>query len=416
MYWYLVIPFALGIFLTRLVVVEWQVALPILLLGMFLLYVLVRLKANVLPLLVVNGILMGVIYTQVRQSLSDCEPPATSSLSSHVSFPSALSSEHRAELSAMLLGDRSQLTPHQRRLYREAGASHLLALSGTHLGILLAVLGIFTLPRVRFSRWRWIVLLGLLVLLWSYTLSVGLPKSLLRASLMTSLFLLGSFSMRSARSLDNLGTSVLIMLLLDPLCAFDIGAQLSVSALVGITGFCPALNAFAPSSWTSSSAWWMRPPLYLLRLFFVSLSAWLFTLPLVSYYFHEIQMWQPLTGLILIPSTSIILYGALLLLFLSPVLNWLSASLPVLQDACTYIVSAFTSLQSHLMSLHTSLLHFCASLPLSSVRLVPITLYHLFLMYSVYLVTWILLSYRSRRVLLHSILVLLLLFTLLFLF
>lgn len=388
MHWYLTLPFALGIFLSRLVLPELKWEFLLLVVGLLSMWFLYRRRANVLPLLLLNAFLLGLLYAQVRQSLSSDDGSPSSVLSQHVSFRStSLCPEHQAVLSAMLLGDRSQLSSDQRRLYRNAGVSHLLALSGTHLGILLTIFGVLMLPCVRFSRWRWPVFTFILFLLWGYALAVGLPKSLLRASLMTTFFLLGQFSLRPTRGYEILGTSVLFMLLLDPLCAFDVGAQLSVVALVGITCFYPVLDNLLPSQDFHVFMGWERLLYSLLRFLFVSLSAWLFTLPLVVYYFCEFQPWQAFMGVVLIPVTSVVMYGGVLLLLVSACLG----------DTAIEFIS---SMQEFLMDVQESMLRFFASLPLASVKVSHLSLWHVALFYLVLAEMWVMLRYRSWKVLL----------------
>ena len=410
MHWYLTIPFALGIFLSSLLVDKWPWELVLLLAGLSTMWYLMRRGCRVMPLLVVNSILLGSLYGQFRSSFALGREVTAPTLSRHVSFSSpCLSESHQATLSAMLLGDRSHLSQAQKQLYRHAGASHLLALSGAHLGILLTIFGLLMLPRVRFSPWRWWVFGFILAFLWGYALAVGLPRSLLRASLMSSCYLLGLFSLRPTRGYDILGTSVLFMLLLDPSCVFDVGAQFSVSALVGITCFYPLLRnlfltgmeRFHPGLHPSYS-WWERRLRDLLRFFLVSLSAWLFTLPLVAYYFREFQPWQALTGVVLVPATSVVMYGALLMSLLS-----------VLGDVMAFYAA---TLQEYLMNVHDAILLFFARLPFASVRVPFLSLWQVALLYLIYAQMAVMLWRSSWRILRLFLLTVTLSMVLLFLF
>lgn len=398
MHWYLTIPFALGIFLSQYIGFEWEVELCLFVAGLLCMWLFYRKKQNVIPVLAVNSVLMGCLYCPLRQSVSEDSNDVAHLSSDSVFSSSGLSAEHQAVLKAMLLGNKSKLTKEQETMYRDAGASHLLALSGTHLGILLAILGVLMLPSVRFSRWRWVALAVILSLLWLYAFMVGLPKSLLRASLMATLFLLGKFSLRPTRGYEILGTAVLVMLLADPLCAFDIGAQLSVTALVGITCFYPALNGLLPDNQQiyysfpmfgrklrERLSWLQRKGCALFRFFFISLSAWLFTMPLVAYYFHQFQLWSPLSGMLIIPLTSLVLYGGVVLLLLSFFSVGVAASFSVLLDG--------------LMDVQESVLQFFAGLPMSCVKLPDVSLWHVALLYLLFAELWVLLRHRSWKVL-----------------
>ena len=302
-----------------------------------------------------------------------------------------LSAEHQRLLGAMLLGDRKGLGKEQKALFQQAGAQHLLALSGFHLGVLVSILSFLLLQRVRFSRWRWLVLLATLFLLWWYAVMVGLPMSLLRATMMYTLFLIGNFSNRSTCKYEILSSTVFLMLLFDPQCAYDVGAQLSVMAMVGLTVFAPNLQSIFE---VPDSAGQYVPPRFPLlqlvwRYFCYSLSAWLFTMPLVMFYFGQLQVWQPVVNTFLVIFVSFMLYSAVLLLFLC------LCGLPLLADPVSLVVEK-------LMSAFDWMLYLSSSLPMSTLKLQAVSLPIVVLMYAIFAMLGIALANRSARVLVAS--------------
>lgn len=409
MIWLFVIPLALGISILPATGIAngWLVAVLIMLSAVM--YWLFSRRRNILPILAFSCFAFGGLYANVRGLLT--EPSASSATLYKVPPPIAswevqigdesLSDAHRAVLHAMLLGDRTHLEPSQKQLFRRAGAQHLLALSGLHLGILITLVSILILRRVRFTRWRWPVLIATLSLLWFYAFMVGMPKSLQRALLMSSLFLVGSFLNRPTRGYEVLGSSVFFMLMIDPLCVMDIGAQLSVAALVGLTVFYPVLEKAFLADGDSSrvkikqalrnhtgTAWlyWHKWSVRFAKFFFVSLSAWLFTMPIVLYYFHQFQLWQPLVSIVLVPLTTVVMYLAVFSL-LSGLL-----ALPLVTSALTW------ALEKLMVALDASL-RFSASLPLSNVEVQHITLWHVVLIYLLIGVLWVVAKFRSFRIL-----------------
>ena len=78
-----------------------------------------------------------------------------------------LKEECFGQIVALTLGNRDFLTPETRQLYREAGAAHLLALSGMHMGILYGVFGM-VMRNLTYTRWKWPAFCGIMLLLWSY--------------------------------------------------------------------------------------------------------------------------------------------------------------------------------------------------------------------------------------------------------
>lgn len=260
-----------------------------------------------------------------------------------------LEADALALVAAVTLGDRSRLDRSTRDLYAEAGASHLLALSGLHLGIIVGTLLTLIGQRYAERRRRW--LLGALVLtfIWTFALVAGLPTSLVRASLMTSVFVVTLLIRHYGHPLQPLLLTAWLMLLLQPLYLFDVGAQLSFSAVAGILLLHRSWFHWARRKWRYQVFWLQRynlmPPLQLLS---VSIAAQLATLPLVAFYFHRIPLYGSLFNLLLIPLTTLLIYGALLLLLLGSfhaLLPTLAALLPFsltgwLARGLTWLVAA----------------------------------------------------------------------------
>ena len=302
-----------------------------------------------------------------------------------------LSETHQRILSAMLLGDRKGLSYEQKAAFKNAGAQHLLALSGLHLGILTTLLYSLILHRVRFTRWRWPVLVVTLFLLWWYAFMVGLPKSLLRATLMYTLFIVGLFANRHTRGYEVLSSAVFLMLLFDPQCTQDIGAQLSVMALVGLTTFSAPLMGI---TLMPDHAGEYAPPRYpwLQKLWCfacISFSAWLFTMPLILFYFKQLQIWQPLVSIVLVPYTSLLLHLGVLVVLLA-------------LAGFEFLLTPLSSLQDLLMDGFDRMLAFSASLPYSTVFLHDITFLHVILLYVLFVILGIALKYHSARIWLLS--------------
>ena len=205
--------------------------------------------------------------------------------------------------SALVLGKREGLSPGLKTKFRQVGASHLLALSGMHLGIIYGLLCVICIRWVRFSPFRWIALPLLICGLWTYTLLTGMPASLIRASSMLSLVCLGILFFRTPPLLHTLTLSATLMLFANPSLLTDIGFQLSFLAVLFIAlAYSPFHSLF--HSWPILARW----PAQMLLL---SLSAQIGTLPLSAYYFHTLPLSGPIISLILIPITTSLIYGGL---------------------------------------------------------------------------------------------------------
>lgn len=288
-------------------------------------------------------VLLGVVRAQLPDlhllpaGLLEVSYDLSSRLQSVISG-SGLSPDSQGLLSAMLLGHRSELSSHIVELYRQTGGSHILALSGLHLGILFGVFN-FALLRVLIYRWRYLVgSLGLL-LIWCYALLTGFPVSLCRASLMLSLLVLSEMRMTGHDSVHTLFMSAMILLLVSPSMLYDVGFQLSFMSVLGLILFYHPLV----------SVWSTRQFLirWLWQAWCVSLAAQLGVLPLLLHYFHSFSIFGVLLSPLFVLLATLIIYVSLgyFLMFslgLGFLLRGLTENLIGLQHGVMSFVSHFS--------------------------------------------------------------------------
>lgn len=219
--------------------------------------------------------------------------------------------EAQALIAAMVLGDKSALTPELRNRYAVTGASHVLALSGLHLSIIYLLLTRLTLGRRR----SWLTMGLVLLAIWGYALLTGLPTSLVRAATMITVYSLFSLGGRHHASLNVLCFTAIIMLLADSSALFDVGFQLSFMAMLGILLFTPLIDSWFSARWRMEH----RIAGWLLSLITVSVAAQMGTAPLIAYYFGRFSTWFLVTNLLVIPLVTFILYTAIIALVLPPI-------------------------------------------------------------------------------------------------
>ena len=210
-----------------------------------------------------------------------------------------LNKESFGQIVALTLGNREFLSPETKLLYREAGASYLLALSGMHLGILYSAFRM-VMQNLAYTRWKWPAFCGIMILLWSYAVMTGCPKSLIRAALMTSLALLLQVCGERRKPLDILNVSAAVVLFTDPASLWDIVFQLSCAAMLGII----ILGIPTTENWRHLPLL----PRMILSSLTISFSAQLATLPLSLLYFQSIATYSALTSLVSIPLTTLTIY------------------------------------------------------------------------------------------------------------
>lgn len=212
-----------------------------------------------------------------------------------------------AVVAAMALGDKSALTKDLRETYSVTGASHVLALSGLHLGIIYMLLSLLVLGR----RWRMFSQLFLIISIWGFVFLVGMSMSVVRAAIMISVYALLSLGHRDKMSVNTLAFTAIVMLMVHPLSLFDVGFQLSFMAVFSILVWYPFFEGLIPQPFLMSH----RLVKWLWTMLAVSCAAQLGTAPLVAYYFGRFSSLFLITNLVVIPAATLILYLSLIVLF-----------------------------------------------------------------------------------------------------
>ena len=216
-----------------------------------------------------------------------------------------------AVLSALTIGDKTELSESVRESYSIAGASHILALSGLHIGLLYAFLFFILRPVARKGRTgRCVRSVSLLVLLWAFAFFTGLSPSVVRSVTMFSILALADVFGRQPFSLNTLAMTAWLMLLCNPAGLFDVGFQLSFLAVASILLIQrPVYCLFTVRNRVGKSVWGLMS---------VSIAAQIGTAPLVMFYFSRFSVHFLLTNLLVIPLITIILYAAIFMLLLTP--------------------------------------------------------------------------------------------------
>jgi competence protein ComEC len=213
-----------------------------------------------------------------------------------------------------LLGDRTDLSEEIKTAFMNTGTIHVLAVSGSHV-VLVAEIIFVVVGLLRFSK-RPKILIAIMALLY-YMFLTGATPSVVRATLMIIVFYLGKLFEERTDVYNVLGVSAIIILLIEPKQLFDVGFQLSFSAVFSIVYFYPKLNALIPK---------IPEPLeefkilkWVWQLFAVSLAAQIGTLPFTAFYFGKVSIVSLFANLIVVPLVGLIvtigLSGALLGIF-----------------------------------------------------------------------------------------------------
>ncbi|MFQ5802878.1 MAG: DNA internalization-related competence protein ComEC/Rec2 [Candidatus Methylomirabilales bacterium] len=196
--------------------------------------------------------------------------------------------EEGGMLRAIVLGDRSGLSPETRDVFLNSGTYHILVISGLHLGFLAGALFFLArclrLPRAVSSL---LTVLGVVF----YSLLTGGSPPIVRAALMVSLYLLALILGRDRDLLNTLGLAAFLLLLWNPLYLFDAGFQLTFVATGAIL---VVLNRFDLSRFPRLSRW-------VLASLLASTAATVGTAPLLALHFNRASLTGIVANLLIVP-------------------------------------------------------------------------------------------------------------------
>lgn len=202
-------------------------------------------------------------------------------------------------IEALLLGRRQDISSDLESDYQNAGAMHLLAISGLHIGILLFMLNWILKPMERYKSGKLIKFILLVTFLWIFAFIAGLSPSVIRAVGMFTILTIGLFSKRRNHLAHYLFTALFLSLLVNPMYLFDIGFQLSYTAVLSIIIISPLIKPiFRPRHKILNYFW---------NLLVVSIAAQIGVLPLGLFYFHQFSALFFLSSLCIIPFLGIVL-------------------------------------------------------------------------------------------------------------
>ncbi|WP_373496071.1 ComEC/Rec2 family competence protein [Aquiflexum sp.] len=275
---------------------------------------------------------------------------------------------------ALLLGQKKNLDKEVSDAYATAGAMHILAVSGLHVGIIYGFFFLFVKPfRLKVPK-RVLYLSLIILLIWGYAMLTGMSPSVMRAATMFSLMALAQMKSRSPSIFNAIALSALILLVLDPFLIYAVGFQLSYIALLGILVIQPMLvrlwlpgNRFLEYVWQIST---------------VGIAAQLATFPISAYYFHIFPTYFILSNLAAIPGAFLIMsFGVPFMVF---------AQIPFLPKILAWVTE-------NLIALVNLIIFWIQDLPASKISEISLSVWEVifyWLMLTLFLLLWL---YPSRK-------------------
>ena len=219
-------------------------------------------------------------------------------------FENYLSEKSAGFACALVMGDRENLDNGIRHAYSRLGISHILAVSGLHLTIIIGGLGwILTQFHIPKKLRSLFLIAGAFFFAWL----CGFSASIVRAAVMLTFFYLADMVGERHDSSTSLFLAIFLLVCFRPNAVYDVGMWLSFFATLGILAVMPVLSAVSVTRKNKFYRLW-KIGMYFVSLIFMSLAATFFTLPVIWIAFGGISLFAPISNLIFVPLTQLILY------------------------------------------------------------------------------------------------------------
>ncbi|KYG81986.1 competence protein ComEC [Roseivirga ehrenbergii] len=296
-------------------------------------------------------------------------------LKARISDPDA-----RGVLLAITLGVKDELDTELQTSFSAAGAMHVLAVSGLHVGIIYGII-LLIFKRLKLNAWkrRWWMAIISIVLLWCYAFITGLSPSVLRAVTMFSFVAIAKAKNTNSSIYNTLAASAFVLLCWNPYLIMSVGFQLSYLAVFGIVYLQPKFyNLFDIHNYWLDKIW---------AISCVSLAAQIATAPLSILYFHQFPSYFLFSNLFVIPAAFAMLIMGLAVLALG--------GIPYLGEAINWLTESFVRIVNWLV-------HWVRWLPGSTLDGIHLTTGETWLIYAVIIMLIILLTERQFKYLMWA--------------
>lgn len=216
---------------------------------------------------------------------------------------------------AILLGDDDTMEPELKAAYAAAGVSHILCVSGMHVGVIFLILNFLLRPLDLFKSTRIIKALLLLLVIWLYAHITGLSPSVTRSATMFTFVTIGQLIQRNTNVFHSILASLWILLTFNPLLLFEVGFQLSYSAVTSIVLIQPMLASLYPCKTKIGDYFW--------GLVTVSVAAQIGTFPISVHCFGQFPNYFLLSNISVITLSFVVMMTGVALLAVSfvPLVN-----------------------------------------------------------------------------------------------
>lgn len=238
--------------------------------------------------------------TRLQQFIVDCRKQVLQTIRRYID-----GEKEQGLAEALLIGYKDDLDRSLVQSYTNTGVVHVISISGLHLGLIYWLLVQLLKPLERKKSLRWLYPVLILIGLWLFTLLAGAQASVLRSAVMFSCIVIGQSLRRKSSIFNTLALSAFLLLCVNPFWLWDIGFQLSYTAVLSIVLFMkPVYNWFYFSNKFLDFFW---------KLNAVTIAAQLMTTPISLYHFHQFPNYFLLTNFVAVPLSTIIVLAEILI-------------------------------------------------------------------------------------------------------
>jgi competence protein ComEC len=210
--------------------------------------------------------------------------------------------EPEAALAAgILLGVRSGIDPAINDAFARAGLTHVVAISGWNIAIVAEIAAAASRPLTRLPAGRWLAAAAAMSAVAGYVLLAGASPSVVRAALMAGALLIARLGGARSHAISALMLAALLMLLVSPAIAWDVGFQLSALATAGLIWF--------GSSFARRLHRW---PTLVSEPMALTMAAQVTTLPVILLNFERLSLIAPIANVLVVPLVPLVMLGSAL--------------------------------------------------------------------------------------------------------
>ncbi len=225
---------------------------------------------------------------------------------------------------ALLTGEKDNLSYAVKSNFADLGISHLLATSGLHIGVILLAF-LYVSKKIRLAVIPRTILS--FFILFIFMLIAGFRISMVRAALMWTVLMGAHLTGRKVNIFNSLGGAMFVMMIINPLCIYDISFILSCISILSIAIlYEPISSKFGRIKKNKS-----------ISIMFVTMAVIIFMWPILAYYFNSISILSPLFNIIFIPIISVLLILSLFFSVFSGI-SFIAAGFGIVVKALAFVV------------------------------------------------------------------------------